>query len=322
VNNCPVCRSENGSAPKARISLGIDAVFGLIECERCGCIYCSPPPSREQLGRFYSASYYDFDPRREEGKGMAFSRRLKRIRPAGAFLDVGCAAGFFISGIKQHSGWEVYGTDVGESAVRFAREELKLNVHRGELHEVDFPAEFFDYVHVNNVLEHVRDPLRLLSTCRRVLKREGILHLSVPNGANDVLELIEFYRREGKPAFSHKGHIFFFSARTLLWMIDAAGFVIVRRGTHGFKRGLRNAGLLPKKRNWKENHMPRAALPAPDGERLSPPAGKGHSALYYRYRLAMEYLTMVPGLHRYGLDFFLLLNPSGSARTEAPGARR
>ncbi|MBI4719983.1 MAG: class I SAM-dependent methyltransferase [Chitinivibrionia bacterium] len=318
MNACPVCGSMSGSPPRARICLGLDAVFELVECALCGCFFCDPLPTGEQLARCYSASYYDFDPRREEGKGMAFARRLSRIRGAGAILDVGCAAGFFINGIKMRSQWEVYGIDFGESAVRYAREELNLNVRCGELAEADYPARSFDYIHVNNVLEHVRDPVGLLAACKRMLKHDGILHLSVPNGANDVLGLLEFHRQEDRPAFSHKGHICFFPARTLLRMIEAAGFTAVRARTHGFKRGMRNAGILPKKRNWKASHEPRnpapGGAPGEDGGRISPPVGRAHSELYYRWRLSMDYLKMAPGLHRFGLDFLLLLKHSGSAQ--------
>ena len=38
------------------------------------------------------------------------------------------------------------------AAVRFAREELKLNVFEGDLTETDFPDSYFDFVHINNVL--------------------------------------------------------------------------------------------------------------------------------------------------------------------------
>src|SRR4030095_4805450 len=97
--------------------------------------------------------------REEEAKGRWFAARLRRWKSMGTFLDVGCATGFFLHGIKTHSAWEVYGTEFGESAVQFARERLGLNVTQGNLVDAHFPEAFFDYVHVNNVLEHVLDPM-------------------------------------------------------------------------------------------------------------------------------------------------------------------
>jgi 2-polyprenyl-3-methyl-5-hydroxy-6-metoxy-1,4-benzoquinol methylase len=317
VNDCPICTSSREAAVAAAISLGDDSAFDLVECRSCGTYFCDPPPTSAQLQRFYSAAYYDFDPHKERGKGMAFARRLTGFRRTGRFLDVGCATGFFIDGIRKNSDWTVSGIDFGESAVRYARDRLGLDVRSGELAESGFPDRSFDYIHVNNVLEHVRDPNLLLGTCRRLLKEDGRLHLSVPNGANDVLTLIAFSWEEGRPAFSHKGHIYFFPARALRRMIALAGFAIVTQRTYGIKRGLRNAGVLRRKRNWKANHQPRSlSCGGPDGD-IAVSAGRKRSDFYYRWRFLSGCWTMVPGLNRYGLDYYFLLRPAGSP---APGA--
>lgn len=307
--HCPICGFSGDAPVRCILSLGDDTRFDLRECGSCGTSFCHPLPSEEELNRFYSASYYDFDPCRERGKGMAFARRLTRIRRSGRFLDVGCATGLFIDGIRRHSAWEVCGIDFGESAVRYAREELGLDVRWGELSESGFPDRSFDYIHVNNVLEHVRDPVRLLTTCRRLIADNGLMHLSVPNGANDVLTVIAFFREERQPAYSHKGHIFFFPANALLRMIAETGFTVADKRTHGFKRGLRNAAVLPRKKNWKAAHRPRALEKARGDGGIILPKGQKHSNLYYRYRFLADSWSMLPGLHRYGLDFYFLLKP-------------
>ena len=68
-------------------------------------------------------------------------------------------------------------------AVAYARGELGLDVLAGDLQDAGYPDEFFDYVHVNNVLEHVLDPVGLLTECRRILKPGGRFHLAVPTGS-------------------------------------------------------------------------------------------------------------------------------------------
>jgi len=206
-------------------------------------------PTVEQFAAFYSAEYYDFDPWREQGKGMAYARQLKKWKPTGKFLDVGCATGFFIYGIKNHSQWEVTGTDFGESAVTFAKEKLGLNAYQGDLAEIHFPDEHFDYVHVNNVLEHVPNPVSLLKECRRIVKRNGIFYLSVPNGFPDSRDLVDFYAQENIPARSKQGHIFFFHEKTLRKLFCDIGFNILKTETYSIKRGLRSIGALPRKKD-------------------------------------------------------------------------
>lgn len=310
MRKCPICEDRSEKRLLCKVNIIYGTVFDLAECQGCGLIYVDPMPTPEQLSVFYSASYYDFDREREEGKGLAFARRLKRGKKQGRFLDVGCATGFFINGIRQSSDWEVYGTDFGESAVRFAREQLHLDVRYGDLANAGFPDAYFDYVHVNNVLEHVLDPVSLLRECRRVIKPDGVFFLSVPNGFNDSRDLIDFYKTEGKPARSKNGHIFFFPARTLLMLIDDAGFVIRKKKTYSMKRGFRSIGYLPRKKDWKRDYFPREAPEVRvNSDVVVPERPARHSNFYHRYRFIQGNLQMVPGLHKSGLDFLFLMTP-------------
>ena len=310
MTECPVCRDSSAKRFLCKVNLIYGTRFDLVECNACGVICFDPLPTVGQLSTFYSASYYDFDRSREEGKGMAFARRLRAWKTRGRFLDVGCATGFFLNGIKKHTEWEVFGTDFGASAVKYARETLGLNVVQGDLSDAQFPDGYFDYVHVNNVLEHVLDPVSLLKECRRIIKPDGIFFLSVPNGFNDSLDLIDFYKMENTPARSKNGHIFFFPERTLLRLFAELGFGVEKQKTYSLKRGFRSIGYLPRKRDWKKDYFPRDVpeVPATDEVRIAGPRRR-HSDFYYRYRFIQGNLQMIPGLHTFGLDFLFILRP-------------
>jgi SAM-dependent methyltransferase len=309
VSRCPLCGDEKEKRFHCKVNLTYGTVYDLVECQGCGVIYFSPMPSVKELAAFYSASYYDMDRHREEGKGMAFARRLNGWKRTGTFLDVGCATGFFINGIRKHSSWEVFGTDFGESAVRFARETLHLDVLLGNLTDANYPEASFDYVHVNNVLEHVLDPVSLLKECRRIIKPGGVFYLSVPNGYNDSLDLFDFYRIERQPARSKNGHIFFFRDRTLLRLFDEIGFVIEQMKTYSLKRGMRSIGYLPRKADWKTDLFPKTSPERSAGEVRIPDNVKKHSDLYYRLRFMQGEFQKIPGLHKFGLDFQFIARP-------------
>lgn len=310
MNSCPICTDISHKKFLAKVNLVFGTEYDLVECTKCGVMHFNPLPSIEELGRFYSGSYYNFDKSREEGKGMVFARNLMKWKSKGKFVDVGCATGFFINGIKKHSDWEVYGTDFGESAVKFAQEKLGLNVIQGDLKDAAYPNAFFDYVHVNNVLEHVLDPISLLKECRRIIKPDGVFFLSVPNGFNDSLDLVDFWKEENKPARSKNGHIFFFPARTLLMLFEQIGFEVKVKKTYSLKRGFRSIGYLPRKSNWKKDYFPREAVEKQvDSETIVIDDEKKHSDFYYRYRIIQGNLQMIPGLHKSGLDFLFILNP-------------
>ena len=310
IRICPICGGNEYKRVLCKVNLIYETEFDLAECPECGVIYFDPMPTPEQLSIFYSASYYNFDKEREEGKGMAFARRLRRLKERGEFLDVGYATGFFINGIRKHSEWNVHGTDFGESAVRFARDKLGLDVRLGDLPTAGFPDASFDYVHVNNVLEHVLNPVQLLAECRRVIKPDGVFFLSVPNGYNDSLDLIDFYKGENRPARSKNGHIFFFPRKTLLMLLDKAGFVTVKKRTYSIKRGMRSIGYLRRKRDWKKDYFPREAPEIRVGSEIDiPDRPQKHSDFYHRYRFVQGNLQAIPGLHKFGLDFLFIMKP-------------
>ncbi len=311
MTSCPVCSNSTDHAVLARVALVHDTASGLVQCPDCGVIRFDPLPSVEILNRFYSAAYYDFRRWPGEAGGTWFGRKLCRIGSTGRFLDVGCATGFFLNGIKKSTGWETHGVEFGKDAVAYARGELGLDVLEGDLTDAGYPDEYFDYVHVNNVLEHVLDPAGLLTECHRILKPGGHFFLAVPNGVNDSRNLIEFHRTENIPARSPSGHIFFFPARTLTMLFEKLGFEIKSQRTGSVKRGLRNVGILPRKKNWKEEHFPRSDMQVGTGHGVVVKEENRKPALYYKYRNFSADLGNLPGLHDFGLDFLFELEKRG-----------
>jgi 2-polyprenyl-3-methyl-5-hydroxy-6-metoxy-1,4-benzoquinol methylase len=307
MQTCPIC-SKSGMNFRARVGLAPDVLADLMECSECAAYFFDPQPSPEQLARFYSASYFNFDPGHERAKGWLFARQLVRIKPQGNFLDIGCATGFFLHGISQKCGWSVFGVEFSSQAADFARRELGIDVRQGDLLGAKFSSEFFDYIHINNVLEHVLDPIAVLEECRRIIKPHGFLFLSIPNGFNDSRPLIRYFQETGEPAFSGNGHIFFFQQITFQKLFSHAGFDILRKKTGSVKRGMRNIGLLPQKKNWMQKCRIKPVQADPD--HVSAP-GSCKPAIYYKYHAVQNRLRNIPGLHRFGLDFIFLLRPHG-----------
>ncbi len=307
---CPICKSRDEKQFLCKVNLVNQTEHDLIECSHCGVIYFNPMPTDEQLQRFYSPDYFNFNHYQDEAKGAQCAKRLMSIGERGKFLDIGCALGYFICGIKWHSDWEVYGIEHSKEAVRFACQKLRLDVKQGELQDVGFPDQFFDYIHMNNVLEHLRNPVGLLKEVRRIIKNDGRLFLSVPNGYNDSRNLIHFYQTEFGPAKSPNGHIYFFPKRTLLTLFNQIGFKIKNKKTGSIKKGLRNIGYLPKKKNWKEEYYPVESNNRKETSEIILSDQKRYPDFYYRYRTFQSRFHDIPGLHKFGLDFIFILRPS------------
>jgi SAM-dependent methyltransferase len=308
---CPLCADPGIKKWLAKTALGLGQENDLLACLFCGLIFMHPAPNVRSLQAFYSPSYFaEFDRVKLEGRGQAFARRYMRRLQPGRFLDVGCAIGAFMHGIQKASGWDVHGVDIGVSAVSYARERYKLDARPLQLIEAGFPDAFFDFIHVNNVLEHVTNPLIFMNECRRILKPSGKMYLSVPNGANDSRNLIRFWQEEHVAPCSKEGHLFFFPPQTLHELFKRSGFLILNSHTYGFNRGFRNCGLLPQKLNWKKMYTPRTLNAADDSPVfLHVREGYAYPEWYYRFRL-WKTSWGIPGLHSFGLDFLFILQPN------------
>ena len=73
---CLICgdAKEKVFLCKAALILGIE--HNVVECGECAAIYFEPMPTVAELEQFYSASYYDFERHRSEGRGMAYAKKF------------------------------------------------------------------------------------------------------------------------------------------------------------------------------------------------------------------------------------------------------
>lgn len=101
--------------------------------------------------------------------------------PGRRVLDLGCRYGALTSFYAD--GNEVVGVDIDREALDAAAERLGIETQWADLDEpLAFDDGSFDVVVIGEVLEHIREPQRLLDEARRVLRPGGTLVGSTPNG--------------------------------------------------------------------------------------------------------------------------------------------
>lgn len=98
-------------------------------------------------------------------------------------LELGCAAGNFGAGIKAKYGAEVWGVEMDSSIAAIARNQLDhVLVKSVEDSLVALPENYFDCVVCNDILEHLSNPVAILSALRRVFSnKDPVLVGSIPN---------------------------------------------------------------------------------------------------------------------------------------------
>jgi 2-polyprenyl-3-methyl-5-hydroxy-6-metoxy-1,4-benzoquinol methylase len=155
---------------------------------------------------------------------------LKAVVGRSNILDVGCATGR-LTRVLTERGHKVVGLEIDEAAAMNARMN-GCDVVIGDAEnfaQLGFQNESFDAVLCLDVLEHTRDPKRLIESIKPVIKSDGIIVCSFPNVANIRIR-IELaagrweYREIG---ILDKTHLRFFSVSSARALVESAGYRIV-----------------------------------------------------------------------------------------------
>lgn len=97
-------------------------------------------------------------------------------------LDIGCAEGGFLKYLESKGFQNLNGIDINPSYLEIAKSRVMKGIFRvGTAENVPFSDSFFDVVFLDQVLEHVREPLEVISEVSRVLKNNGRIIFGVPD---------------------------------------------------------------------------------------------------------------------------------------------
>lgn len=151
-----------------------------------------------------------------------------KAQPGKRLLDLGCGSGNNLV-LLQSLGWQVEGVEVDPKAVSQARAR-GLQVRQGTLADQQYPSESFHVITMNNVIEHIHDPLRLLRECHRILEPGGRFVMITPNlGSRLHRKFCQNWRGLEPPR-----HLLLFSSSCLHTMVRKAGFSIDSLTTRAF----------------------------------------------------------------------------------------
>ncbi len=145
---------------------------------------------------------------------------------AGRALDIGCGRGALLAHLRE-LGWDVWGIEPDAEAAAAAERAVGRpgRIIRERAERVDYPPAFFDLITLMHSLEHLEEPLMVLTRARRWLRPGGVLRVRVPDIASAEARL--FGRLwDGLDVPRHRHH---FTARTLTLLCERAGFVVQRR---------------------------------------------------------------------------------------------
>ena len=183
------CWARNGQrfSPAAVQPLLDEGTIHMYDCLECGFQFFNPKLAGgaefyEQLHAQGSGYYAPNRPENERNVRFAIRHGYRNI------LDVGCGPGFALDAAR-HAGLETFGMELSRSAAAAAGKRGHT-VFPVLLENLDAVWEGkFDLISLNQVLEHVPNPVELLRCCIRFLSPRGAIAITVPS-ATGVLRFI------------------------------------------------------------------------------------------------------------------------------------
>ncbi len=218
--NCPVCHSNILS------NEFVINNFTIIKCEQCKLMFVKEKVSQQELDSYYKQERWNWaylDSENMENLKYYY-RNLRDIIVkkvgGGTILDIGCNAGYFLDVMD---GFERYGIERSESAGKIAKERYGDNIFIGKFEDYKNPYFLFDCITMQDVLDHVTDPVTVLKKCNRLLKPNGILVVKV----HDMDSLYAKVMGKNYYAFIPPGHLFYFNKNSITILLEKAGFDVV-----------------------------------------------------------------------------------------------
>lgn len=164
-------------------------------------------PSKEELQEYYSNKYYQTDCKSHKHKYsddelIFFENQAKVAKhickyngenAIHSLLDVGTGEGFFASYFFNQQ-WNITTLDYSAYGISVHNPEIKDTMIQGDIfksiEDLILQKNRYDLINLSNVLEHVIDPISLLSNLRKLLDDESYLRISVPNDYSNFQQFL------------------------------------------------------------------------------------------------------------------------------------
>lgn len=207
---CPLCGRDGGKVLARRGYPGVP--LRNVICTGCGLIRIDPRPNDEWYRKFYEEDFITYlrpyerpayvetlertlDPEYQ----TTFRRHEKPflwdyVREGGRVLDIGAGFGQILYELREGKRTTVVGLEPNAACSKIAREKFGLELIPESIEQYfSHSQEKFDFVVMDQLFEHLMQPLPVLEQVRDRLTPEGAIYLSVPNSWNSQVSIDKYF---------------------------------------------------------------------------------------------------------------------------------
>lgn len=212
---CPLCTSLDVT------DMSNFSGIRVASCQTCGFWFSRDIKDATEIDRFYVEGYQDqrhMDGQRVNATVNADLIRSFLPRLSGkSVLDIGSGFGFLLDRLKVERATRLAGVELSEAQRRYSIDTLKLETFsRMEALAV---SDQFDVIVLFEVIEHIPEPLDLLSAACKHLKDGGSLIVGTDNFSSRIVKILG----QGFPKWIPHEHVSFFTPRSLTSALARSG---------------------------------------------------------------------------------------------------
>jgi SAM-dependent methyltransferase len=225
---CPLCRTLD-----QKIISEHEGKW-LKRCLHCGVSFVFPQPSPGAMEAHFedsaALSEKEFERqfiRNRERVLLRVGKYIQSRKREGRILDVGCAAGFFLSEHFRKPKWQVCGVELSRQMAEKAA-ATGITVHCGNIHGAKFAKNSFDVVSVIDTFYYFPEPQSELAEFHRVLKPDGMLVLEFPLASSRIwrtsTRLGRLLSGASVPLLQSSDHPLYYSPKSIALLLTGCGF--------------------------------------------------------------------------------------------------
>jgi len=213
-----------------------DNEFEYVKCLSCSHVYLKNRPLIEALETIYPSTYLTYDYEQHLGgfinrlRNMVQKAKLQPVskyaRQNDVIIDVGSGAGDFLALAKKFGDptWTLVGVDFSDRAIEGLRSRGLEDI-QGRFETCDYDYDPAGVIIMNQLIEHVEDPVASLQKSFEILRPGGALIIETPNlRAWDP----RIFRRRYWGCWHAPRHWNLFDAESLSGVARRVGFEVVQ----------------------------------------------------------------------------------------------
>lgn len=224
----------------------IQAYPGILKCTECGYIHADTQLTDSELIELYSEAFFTGEEFSDYLSAEPLFRKNFRARwkVLNKFVDqprhrhlleIGSGYGFFLDVVRDQFD-SVEGIDITDAGVRYAREQLKLEVVQEDFLLRDYKNRKFDVVCMWDTIEHLREPQKYVQKIADLTDTGALFAVTTA----DIESLNSRMRGRRWRMIHPPTHLHYFSPRTIGRLLDRFGFEVIYNRYCGFYRSIGN----------------------------------------------------------------------------------